>query len=196
MGCNRTGYPKVRNLSSPTSCPRCLFFLFRTPVRYLLAIPCGLPIPFFGSATFSTPFASSDACLCSFLFRVFSFELSSSQPLPSVFRYPAVAQPAACWNWKFARVAPHPSGSVCNICDDRHGSMDGGMALCESTFRSGTHHVHSSLLSPLLLSDDRTDFGGTSDHLPDLYNDSSIEYSLLSTLLILFPSVFSRLGTP
>ena len=69
------------------------------------------------------------------------------------------------------------------------------MALCESTFRSRTHHVHSSLLSPLLLSDDRADFVRTSDHLLDLYNDSSVEYSLLSTLLIFFQSVFTRLAT-
>jgi hypothetical protein len=73
--------------------------------------------------------------------------------------------------------------------------VDGGMALCEPTFRNRAHHVHSSLLPPLLLSDDGADFGRTSDHLPDLYNDSSVEYRLLSAVLITFQSVFPRLTT-
>jgi len=72
--------------------------------------------------------------------------------------------------------------------------VDGGMALCEPTFRNRAHHVHSSLLPPLLLSDDGADFGRTSDHLPDLHYDSSIEHSLLSTILIDFQSVLPRLA--
>ena len=55
-------------------------------------------------------------------------------------------------------------------------------------FAIAAHHVHSSLLPPLLLSDDGADFAGTSDHVPDLYYDSSIEHRLLSAALNRFLS--------
>ena len=85
---------------------------------------------------------------------------------------------AARWHCQFVWPVSDFDRAVFSVRLDRHGLLDGWVALRKSALCGSANHVHLALLQPLFLSHDRQDLAGADDRMFDLPHDPAFRLRL------------------